>query len=304
MICVHVGQEKSLRSVMESRLIKITTPKKYLLDGLWLGPQKPKRVFICIHGLAGNVFTQQQTMAQLVDSNTAVLMFSNRGHDKVSRLVMLDSSKKGYHSIIAGEAHEVFTDCTDDIQGAVDIARSHNAKEIYLFGHSTGCQKAVYYLAKTKQQSKIAGAILLAPISDYASALYMEDKKTLARATAEAQKLVKQKKPHAILPLDIWPQYHDAQRFLSLYTPNSAEEIFSYGQPTKIPRAYQSVTVPVLTIFADNDEYADRPVEEMVEWFANHSRSERFNAMSIKQATHNFRDQESAVARAIKQWIV
>ena len=30
-----------------------------------------------------------------------------------------------------GEAHEVFTDCVDDIQGAVNLAKQKGAKEIY-----------------------------------------------------------------------------------------------------------------------------------------------------------------------------
>ena len=115
-------------------------------------------------------------------------------------------------------------------------------KEIYLAGHSTGCQKSVYYAIK-KADRAVKGLILLAPISDYAAERMRNTKGTLLRATTVAQKLVKAGKKHDLLPKNVWHGVIDAQRFLSLYTPTSAEEIFSYAQPKKNPSVLKKVKV-------------------------------------------------------------
>ena len=45
--------------------------------------------------------------------------------------------------------------------------------------------------------------------------------------------MVKAGKAKELVPKEIWWQYLSAERLLSLYTPDSIEEIFSYAQPDK-----------------------------------------------------------------------
>ncbi len=121
-------------------VVEIVTPKRYLLNGLWFGPKKPKRVIIWIHGLGSSAFTKLYIVDKLVDKNTVVITFNNRGHDKVSST---SSSGRGKH-LRGGAAHEVFTDCVDDIEGAIRFAKRAGARSIVLAGHSTGGQKSAY----------------------------------------------------------------------------------------------------------------------------------------------------------------
>ncbi|MBU0569841.1 alpha/beta fold hydrolase, partial [Patescibacteria group bacterium] len=152
------------------RVIEIITPKKYLLNGLWFGGNKPKRAIIFIHGLTGSAFSGHKFITPLANENTAVITFSNRGHSKIARIKKLDErKKKGYTSENIGETHEVFTDCVDDIKGAVDFIKSQGVEKIYLAGHSTGCQKSIYYLSQKSRQKNIKGVILLCPVSDYSA---------------------------------------------------------------------------------------------------------------------------------------
>src|SRR3989344_7591994 len=164
-----------------AHVIEIVTPKKVLLNGLWLGPRKPKRVIVWVHGLGSSMFSKLYLAHDLVDSKTAVLVFNNRGHDKVA------SGSSGRNKRVRhGAAHEVFTDCADDIQGAVNFARKLKVKNVFLAGHSTGCQKSAYW--GSKKGKGVKGIILLAPMSDYASEKKSQGIRTLKRAEKVARK--------------------------------------------------------------------------------------------------------------------
>ncbi|MDE2173434.1 MAG: alpha/beta fold hydrolase [Patescibacteria group bacterium] len=283
-------------------LIDIVTPKKFKLSGLWFGPAKPKRAIIFVHGLSSSAF--QTALAEaLVDKETAVITFSNRGHNKIAKIYRLDNTTKGYHSVLAGQAHEVFTDCVDDIWGVVNFVQNAGVRDVYLAGHSTGCQKSIYYVSRKGNQKNVKGVILLAPLSDYAAALKFDTGGKLAKATKVAQDFVRKGKKHELLPESVAPNPIDAQRFLSLYTPDSIEEIFSYVQPKKNPRLFKSIEIPVLVLLAGDDEYGDRPAKDIAAWFEKNTRSKHFVAKVISGAMHGFTGKEKVVVGAVRDWL-
>lgn len=285
------------------RPVRILTPKRYLLDGLCFGAAHPATALLFVHGLGDNAFSHHDYLAPLANRRTAVLYFSNRGHDAIAGVKRLRrGARKGYVHENAGVAHEVFTDCADDLQGAVDLLRKRGARRIILVGHSTGCQKIVYYLSRPGAQRRVSGAVLLCPISDYAGATH-DDEPKRRRAEAAARKLLRRGRPHDLLPAHFWRGPIDAQRFLSLYTPNSREEIFPYAQPGKIPRALRKVTIPLLVLFAGDDEYRDRPSEAIAAWFRENLRSPRAEIQTVPGARHSFRGFESRVAASVRRWI-
>src|SRR3989344_7441626 len=204
----------------------------------------------------------------------------------------------------AGSAHEIFADCVDDIRGAVNFAKRAGARSIYLVGHSTGCQKSVFYVSRMKKRALVKGIILLAPVSDYAAAVKDDRNGRLAKAVRLAKKLVRAGRRHELMPktLDKTPFINDAQRFLSLYTPNSSETIFSYEQPKKIPRTLKSVSLPVLVVWAQKDEYADRTAKKIAEWFERNTEA-NLETLVVPRATHSFHGKEDDVASAIKNWM-
>ncbi|KKQ06003.1 MAG: Phosphoenolpyruvate synthase, partial [Candidatus Moranbacteria bacterium GW2011_GWF1_36_4] len=129
----------------EGKIVKIQTPKKFLLDGIFFGSPKAKNVIIFIHGLGSNLFSQAELAERLVDKNNSVLLFNNRGSGVLSRISQVDKKEKsGRKKHLIGMAKEVFTDCVDDIDGAVRFVESLGSKNILLIGHSTGTQKSVY----------------------------------------------------------------------------------------------------------------------------------------------------------------
>lgn len=289
---------------MECNVVQIVTPEKLVMNGLWFGPKMAQRVIIFIHGLSSNAFSGHDIVCPLIDESTAVLTFSNRGNGKIVRMKRVDKRKRrGYSTAIKGESHEVFTECIDDLQGVIDFVSVRGGKEIYLVGSSTGCQKSIYYLSQRGKQSKVKGVILLSPMSDYAGALYQDKNNILKSATELANNYVKDGTPHKLLPLTIWPLLHDAQRFLSLFTPDSSEEIFCYCQENKIPTRYQLVKIPQLILLGEKDESRDRNMKKIAQWFEANCKSKKKNIYIIKNAPHSFFQHENEVSDHIKVFI-
>ncbi|MSU73718.1 alpha/beta fold hydrolase [Candidatus Kaiserbacteria bacterium] len=278
-------------------VIEITTPKKFVLNGLWFGPKKPKRVIIWIHGLGSSAFTKLYIVDKLVSKKTAVITFNNRGHDKVSSVSSTRNKR-----IRGGAAHEVFADCVDDIQGAIRFAKRAGAQSVVLAGHSTGCQKSAYWAAKKGKDVK--GIILLAPMSDYAAEVKVSGKAKMSSALSTARRLVKAGRQHELIPESVWgwPLLADAQRFISLYSAKSAEEIFTYWDPKRVPKTLRRIRLPILILLAEKDEYADRPAVEIAAWFKKYAKKSD-SVRIVPKVKHSFEGGEKIVARAIGDFI-
>lgn len=277
-------------------VISFKDTKQNTFKGLIFGKGNAKRIIILVHGLGGSAFSMLNVVEKLADKNTAILTFNNRGHDVISRLGTKRKGKLPY----GGAAHEVFTDCVDDIDGAIRFAKKQGAREIYLAGHSTGCQKSIYWAAKKGKGVK--GIILLAPVSDWAAGVAKHGKVKVARAAKHARALVARGKKHELLPEKVWPEILDAQRFLSLYTPDSVEETFSYAQPIKNPTLLKKVSKPILVLWAGKDEYNRIPAKDITAWFSSHL-SPKSQLRIIKGANHGFKKSEIEVARCIRGWL-
>ena len=279
--------------------VQLVTPKKVVLNGLWLGPKKPKRAVVWVHGLGSSVFSKIGIAEKLVDSKTAVLMFNNRGHDKVVHVPHASNNFK--KAIRGGAAHERFVDSIDDIQGALNFTRKQGVKSIYLAGHSTGCQKSVYWASKKGRGVK--GIILLAPISDYDAIRLQYDSKRVARVLAVSHAYIKKGRGATLLPSNVWdwPWVADARRFVSLYSGKSAEEIFTYWDSTRRPRTLSSVRTPMLIFLAGKEEFSEIPAKEIAAWFNAHVR--RGKMVIVPGVGHSFSGGEGRVTRKIREWM-
>lgn len=276
-----------------AHVVQIVTPRKVVLNGLWLGPKKAKTVVVWVHGLGSSMFSKLFIADYLVDTTTAVLVFNNRGSAKVAGV---PRAKGAY--LKGGAAHEVFNDCVDDIEGALRFARSVRPKAIYLAEHSTGCQKSIYWASKKGRGVK--GVIILAPMSDYSSERMAQGRAKLRRTERVARTFIKRNKQHDLLPENVWgwPWIADAQRFISLYSGDSVEEVFTYWDPKRTPKTLSSVHLPILVLLAEKDEYGDRPAKKIGDWFAEHLKIGD-EVIVVPRVKHSFKGGERAVARAI-----
>lgn len=284
---------------VSSQMVAFETPRHFLLNGLWLGARRLQTVYIYVHGLSSTLFSQKELTTSLVSADTGVLVFDNRGSGIISRVPRLNARlAKGYKTHLVGAVHEIFTDCVDDLDGAVSFVRRQGAKRIFLVGHSTGCQKSIYYLAK-RPRSVIKGAVLLAPMSDFAD--IDTSSASYKKALNLARRLVKAGKKHELLPLSVWPKLVDAQRFLSLHTPDSIEEIFSYATGRR-PVLLEQVNKPLLVLLAEQDEFRDRPIKEIAAWFKAALNKKQADIGIIQGVRHNFFPRQAAVKKLITSW--
>jgi pimeloyl-ACP methyl ester carboxylesterase len=281
-------------------LVEFFTPDQIQLRGYTLGNSNAKTWYIFIHGLGGSMLSMRTLAEELIDPSSSALLFNNRGHDIIARIKKLDKRKtSGYSSFYGGAAHEIFTDCVDDIQGAVDFAVSKGAKKIVLVGHSTGSQKSVYYLSQKNSKKEVSHVILLSPLSDFAGVLNRLGLEEYEMILKIAKALVDQDSPHVLLPSSIWAEPIDAQRFLSLYTPVSDEDIFSYPTPDKDTLLSQ-ITIPLTVILGGKDEFADRSTQEIKDWFDSKQDSVKYNSKIFSTGTHGFEGIEKSVATFIR----
>jgi alpha-beta hydrolase superfamily lysophospholipase len=284
--------------------VNFTTSDKLTLPGLLHLPEKPAGVCIFIHGLTGDVFGKLGlTLTEhLSQQGYGTLLFNNRGAGIVSKFKKIDKRKaKGYESQTIGTAFEDFRESAIDIQAAVDYLKKQKIKNICLVGHSTGCQKSIYYLAQRGKQKQIQAVVLLAPVSDYA-AFKRDLGDKLQLPVLYAKKLIADGKGGSLLPKDIFSEMVSAQRLVSLATVESEEEIFTYASD-KNPVTLQKVTTPIMAIFGELDEYNDRPVLALVEWFEENLAAKKKRVEWIEGATHSFTDKEERVARLITSWL-
>ncbi|MBI4094019.1 alpha/beta fold hydrolase [Candidatus Kaiserbacteria bacterium] len=279
-----------------ARVVEFETPKRVLLRGLWFGSKRSRRVVVFVHGLGGSAFSMRQVIERLDRSGIAVLSFNNRGHDVISSI---RSTRRHARRRLGGAAHEIFTECVDDIEGALRFARRQGARELYLMGHSTGCQKSVYWAGKRGRG--VRGIVLLAPVSDYAAELHRRGAKKIGRVTKVARALLARGKKHSLLPEGLWHETLDAQRFLSLYTPGSIETIFPYEQERNVPRLLKRIHVPLFVLWAEEDEYAHRPAKEIAAWFEK--RLQKGKVVIIPRVKHSFRGGEKTMEREIRRFM-
>lgn len=159
-----------------------------------------------------------------------------------------------------------------------------------------------YYLTK-KQPIKVKAGILLAPLSDYALIKKAVEPTVLKKAELEARRLVKAKRGDEFLGAKYWPTLISAQRFISLYTASSQEEIFSYSHKLDKGNRLGKIDKPILVISAEQDEYADREVVEINQWFNQQLKHPQAETKLVAQADHGFRGKEKVVKEMMLTWL-
>ena len=98
--------------------------------------------------------------------------------------------------------------------------------------------------------------------------------------------------------------FWSARRYLSLYRPGEAEDVFPYDRPGARWTALRAIRAPLAVMVGGRDEFLDRSPEALIEAFAAQAgRAESFTGRIIPGALHGFQGREAAVARAVVDWI-
>ncbi len=199
-----------------------------------------------------------------------------------------------------GAGFEKFEDCILDIRPSMKLAENLGYKNTSLAGHSTGANKALYYLYKTRDRVT-KGLILLGPISDIVAETKRIGKTELGKGVKIAREL-KKKNPRSLLPQKYGT--YSAERYLSLYDAGSKEDVFPYHNPRARWKELKSVQIPTAVIVGSRDEHSDRPAKKLIEAFKQNANSTKsFSGIIIKGANHGFYKKEKELAQAVINWI-
>ncbi len=252
------------------------------LDGFWShGRKLAPTLLVYVHGMFSNFHGSRLKKAFLsapAAGGPDVLSFNNRGSGQ-------------------GVLDERFNDCLADLDAALAFARRQGYRHIVLAGHSTGCQKIVYYQAR-RQPRAVRGLVLLGPMDDLAIT-----RRDLGRRfgywLARARRLVRTGQGDTRLPAGC--QGFSARRFLSVADSRQVEaRVFNYAAPL---RYFQRVRVPQLAVFGTEEEYACRPVAEMAAILRRQAPGAGLDILMVRGADHGFHGREERTAARILAWI-
>jgi pimeloyl-ACP methyl ester carboxylesterase len=279
---------------VEVSLVRLRTRDGVWLDGVMAEPRRRRAALIWVHGL-GSVFSSGQPLIQALSSRLPAagigyFKFNNRGHDVVA----------GRGRLLAGAAFERFGHSVIDIRAMIAFAARCGYRRVILAGHSTGANKILHYAARARDR-RVAGLILLGPVSDIAAAVKQLGAREVQRRVAVAESLAR-RDPQALVPR-AWG-FWSARRYISLYRPGEDEDVFQYYRPGARWTALRSVGVPLAVIIGSRDEYLDRRPDALIDAFRQNAvRARSFTGMVIRGARHGFQTHERELADVIVRWV-
>src|SRR5712692_10643655 len=236
-------------------LVRVRTRDGVWLEGIMAGPRRRRRAaLIWVHGL-GSAFSSGQPLIgelskRLNAAGIGYIKFNTRGHDAVA----------GREKPLAGAAFERFGQSILDIRAMIALAVRCGYGKVILAGHSTGANKVLHYVARTRDR-RVIGLILLGPIADVAGERKRIGRRELGRRVAMAERIARGD-PTALVPRPFG--FYSVRRFISLYRPGEAEDVFPYYRPEARWAALRRVRVPVAAIVGSRDEYLDRRPAELL----------------------------------------
>ena len=283
-------------SEVAGKLITFLSSDRLLLNGFLTERHGSRDCMIYVHGMGGNFYSGilSKAIAQgALKAGYSTFAINTRGHDLESSAKVL-SGRNGRRLPI-GTKLERFEDCARDIGGAIAAMRKLGYRRFTLAGHSTGCQKVLYYLLKTTDRS-VRTLVLLAPDDDYNL-----NRKKLGRRCLATVSLAKKMMADGRRNSQVPGTGFSAQRFLSIADLKRPEaRLFNYdGELAEFGR----IRAPVFVAFGTRDEGAVKPVSAYVRILKEHSGSRKFGYLLIRRATHSFTGYEKRLAAGVSSWL-
>ncbi len=283
-------------NAIDGKLVTFLATDGLVLHGFLVEGRVKKGCIVYVHGMSSNFYksTLSKRLAAMAPRyGYSTFMINTRGHDILSNGNVL--SGRRHRRVLNGTAVESFEESSNDIEGALRFLKSIGYRRFVLAGHSTGCQKILYYQYKRKA-SKVCALVLLAPDDDYNL-----NRKELGRRwnglVGRARTLVRARKGKTYdesLPFA-------PARFLSIADPGRVEaRLFNYDGAL---REFASVTAPIYVAFGTKDEGAVKPASEYIRILRERTGSRKFGSLLISGARHSFRGHEDELSRETMKWL-
>jgi pimeloyl-ACP methyl ester carboxylesterase len=234
---------------------------------------------VMIHGYSGNFYSGIMGFLPeaLSDRGVATLALNMRDHDR-------------------GPKKNRFEDNRYDIAVAVDEMARLGYNPIFLFGHSMGTNRVLYYFAATGD-SRIKGVILTGPPGNlFEWNISIFGIKAASRVLDQAQDLVAKGKGNQWMLINLGPLGK------ALYTAN---HVVSLRGPKTVSDPYKNigrVSKPILIVHGLADRLANPDVTDRL--LKNAAPGIQVTVVKIPGANHGFSAHQQDLVNAVNQWLI
>jgi alpha-beta hydrolase superfamily lysophospholipase len=287
-------------------LTEITTSDGLIHQGIYFeSMKKSDTAILWVHGLTSAFYHNLPLVNSLVnaceENGFGYASFNNRGHDCLTGIDKSDfNNDNEIHKNSGGAGVESFAECVYDIDAGITFLEDRGYRKIILIGHSTGALKVGYYAGKIKD-GRVMGVVTASPMSDR-----LIEVKTNSQLPQNIRRmkhmLEKGKSEFLVSKLTFFPV--NPKRYLSLFDEDSIEQtVFDYGKDKPNLKIFQNIKTPLLVVLAENDEYTDRPIGEIQDFFDKYQKSKKYKSAVITNATHGYDGLEDKFVSICIDWI-
>jgi len=234
---------------------------------------------VMVHGYSGNFYSGLMAFLPeaLSDSGFATLSLNMRDHDR-------------------GPKKNRFEDNRYDIAVAVDEMARLGYNPIFLFGHSMGTNRVLYYFATTGD-SRIKGVLLTGPpgnLFEWNVSIFGQE--AASQVLAQAQDLVARGKGGEWMLINLGPLGK------ALYTAN---HVVSLRGPKTVSDPYKNISQiskPILIVHGLADRLANPDVTDRL--LKSAAPGIHVTVVKIPGANHCFSGHQQDLVTAAKKWLI
>jgi len=263
------------------QMVRLKTADGITLTGVLRQPHTVRinAGVVMVHGYSGNFYSGIMSFLPeaLSDSGFATLALNMRDHDR-------DPKKNR------------FEDNRYDIAVAVDEMARLGCNPIFLFGHSMGTNRVLYYFATTGD-SRIKGVLLTGPPGNlFEWNISIFGLKAASQVLAQAQDLVSKGKGDEWMLINLGPLGK------ALYTAN---HVVSLRGPETVSDPYKNISQifkPILIVHGLADRLANPEVTDRL--LRSAAPGIHVTVVKIPGANHGFSAHQQDLVNAVNKWLI
>jgi pimeloyl-ACP methyl ester carboxylesterase len=281
--CFFISPSHAFKAAesIDVHLVRLQTADGLRLTGILRRPStaKIKACVILIHGYGGNFYSGIMDFLPkaLTDREFATFVPNMRDHDRTPKKNRFEENRY-------------------DIATAVDKMDLLGYDSIFLYGHSMGTNRVLYYVAAT-QDPRIKGILLTGPPGNlFEWNIRVFGSETANSVLHEAQALVSKGKGDEWMLINLGPlgkALYTAKHVVSLRGPESVSDPYK-----NIARVHQ----PILIVHGLNDRLANPDVADRLRNSA--TAKENIAIVKIPGANHQFRNHQKKLVNVLTQWMI
>jgi len=262
-------------------MVRLQTADEITLTGVLRRPHTAQNNagVVMIHGYSGNFYSGVMAFLPevIADCGFAVLALNMRDHDRVPKKNLFEENRF-------------------DIAAAVDEMDRRGCHPIFLYGHSMGTNRVLYYHTTTKDP-RIAGIILTGPPGNlYEWNVRIFGQESAARVLGQALKLKGNGKGNEWMLIDLGPlgkTLYTANHLVSLRGPETVSDPF---------KNIAKISKPILIVHGLADRLALPEVADQLRQSAG--TETQVKVVKIAGADHRFLGNQQELSDTICRWLL